>query len=264
MMALSNTSIKASSRRTSSAKAVQIPAFSHTLQPLLAAAPAYHAAAASRRASVAVQAQGSAVAERPVSAAAPSGAVSLQKPTVVITGASSGLGLNAARALAASGDWHVVLACRDYAKAAKEAQRVGMPKGSYSIMHLDLAVMESVRAFADNFLASGRRLDALVCNAAVYLPTATEREHWGIVENCCPALLPGCLLRCCCCCCCCKGASAAAGVLQHKFCYCCMCFAATFTADGFEISVATNHLGHFLLIQLLKDKLQQAPNKDPR
>jgi protochlorophyllide reductase len=35
-----------------------------------------------------------------------------QKPTVVITGASSGLGLNAAAALAKAGDWHVVMACR--------------------------------------------------------------------------------------------------------------------------------------------------------
>jgi protochlorophyllide reductase len=35
-----------------------------------------------------------------------------QKPTVIITGASSGLGLNAAASLAKSGDWHVVMACR--------------------------------------------------------------------------------------------------------------------------------------------------------
>lgn len=35
-----------------------------------------------------------------------------QKPTVIITGASSGLGLNAAAALAKSGDWHVIMACR--------------------------------------------------------------------------------------------------------------------------------------------------------
>lgn len=34
------------------------------------------------------------------------------KPTVVITGASSGLGLNAAAALAKAGDWHVIMACR--------------------------------------------------------------------------------------------------------------------------------------------------------
>ncbi len=42
-------------------------------------------------------------------------------------------------------------------------------------MHLDLAALDSVRAFADMFLSSGRRLDALVCNAAVYLPTAKVR-----------------------------------------------------------------------------------------
>ena len=35
-----------------------------------------------------------------------------QKPTVIITGASSGLGLNAAASLAKSGDWHVIMACR--------------------------------------------------------------------------------------------------------------------------------------------------------
>jgi protochlorophyllide reductase len=35
-----------------------------------------------------------------------------QKPTVIITGASSGLGLNAAAALAKAGDWHVVMAVR--------------------------------------------------------------------------------------------------------------------------------------------------------
>ena len=41
-------------------------------------------------------------------------------------------------------------------------------------MHLDLAALDSVRAFVDAFRASGRRLDALVCNAAVYLPTAKQ------------------------------------------------------------------------------------------
>lgn len=37
-----------------------------------------------------------------------------------------------------------------------------------------------------------------------------------------------------------------------------------YSADGFELSIATNHLGHFLLVQLLMDKLKEAPNKDPR
>ena len=48
-----------------------------------------------------------------------------QKPTVIITGASSGLGLNGAAALALSGDWHVVMACRDFGKAELQAQKLG-------------------------------------------------------------------------------------------------------------------------------------------
>ena len=52
------------------------------------------------------------------------------------------------------------------------AQKQGLPKGSFTVLHLDLASLESVRQFVDAFRATGRRLDALVCNAAVYLPTA--------------------------------------------------------------------------------------------
>ena len=52
---------------------------------------------------------------------------------------------------------------------------MGMPKGSYTVMHLDLASLESVRQFVNAFQRSGRRLDALVCNAAVYLPTGKVR-----------------------------------------------------------------------------------------
>lgn len=38
----------------------------------------------------------------------------------------------------------------------------------------DLASLESVRQFVQAFRTSGRRLDAVVANAAVYLPTAKE------------------------------------------------------------------------------------------
>ncbi|PNG99822.1 Protochlorophyllide reductase, chloroplastic, partial [Tetrabaena socialis] len=136
-----------------------------------------------------------------------------QKPTVIITGASSGLGLNAAKALAATGDWHVVMACRDFLKAENAAKALGIPAGTYSVLHLDLSSLESVRQFVVNFKATGRRLDALVCNAAIYRPTAKEP---------------------------------------------------TFTADGFELSVGTNHLGHFLLANMLLDDLKNAPNGQPR
>jgi protochlorophyllide reductase len=68
----------------------------------------------------------------------------------------------------------VVLSHRDYSKAVTKAKQMGFPAGSYTVMHLDLASLDSVRDFVQNFRASGRRLDALVCNAAVYLPTAKE------------------------------------------------------------------------------------------
>ena len=75
--------------------------------------------------------------------------------TVVITGASSGVGLYAAKALSQRG-WHVVMACRDLAKAEKAAQTVGMSQDSYTLMHIDLASLESVRQFVKDFRASGK------------------------------------------------------------------------------------------------------------
>jgi len=39
-----------------------------------------------------------------------------EAPTVVVTGASSGVGLHATKALVDRG-WHVVMACRDLVKA---------------------------------------------------------------------------------------------------------------------------------------------------
>ena len=81
-----------------------------------------------------------------------------------------------------------------------------LPEGSWSVMHLDLASLDSVRTFVDNFRAAKRPLDVLVCNAAIYLPTAKEPS---------------------------------------------------FTADGFEMSVGTNHLGHFLLASLLLEDLKK-------
>ncbi len=135
-----------------------------------------------------------------------------QKSTVVITGASSGVGLYAAKALAKRG-WHVVMACRDLEKAQKVAQMVEMPQDSYTIMHIDVASLESVRQFVNNFRASGKSLDALVCNAAIYMPLLKE-----------PLRSP----------------------------------------EGFELSVATNHLGHFLLCNLMLEDLKHSATAEPR
>jgi len=128
---------------------------------------------------------------------------------VVVTGASSGLGLNAAVKLAQTGRHYVVMACRDVEKAKQVAKEMKMPDDSYTVMKLELGNLQSVRDFVANLKAfkSARPLTSLICNAAVYRPTDPE-----------PA----------------------------------------FTDDGFEMSMGVNHLGHFLLCNLLLDDMTKA------
>ncbi len=130
--------------------------------------------------------------------------------TVIITGASSGVGLYAAKALANRG-WHVVMACRDLPKAKQAAESVGMAPDRYTILHIDLGSLESVRQFVQTFRDSGKSVDVLVCNAAIYMPLIKE-----------PLYSP----------------------------------------EGYELTVTTNHLGHFLLCNLMMEDLKQSA--DPR
>lgn len=134
--------------------------------------------------------------------------IGLRKLTV-ITGASSGLGLSTATALVNSGRHFVVMACRDVEKGKKVAKELNFPDGSYTVMKLELANLQSVRDFVANLKAfkSVRPLNNLICNAAVYRPTDPE-----------PA----------------------------------------WTDDGFEMSMGVNHLGHFLLANLLLSDMKKA------
>eukprot|EP00183_Erythrolobus_madagascarensis_P007070 CAMPEP_0185844010 /NCGR_PEP_ID=MMETSP1354-20130828/339_1 /TAXON_ID=708628 /ORGANISM="Erythrolobus madagascarensis, Strain CCMP3276" /LENGTH=418 /DNA_ID=CAMNT_0028543615 /DNA_START=128 /DNA_END=1384 /DNA_ORIENTATION=- len=97
-----------------------------------------------------------------------------QKNVVVITGSSSGLGLEAAKELASTGDWIVVMAVRSFAKAEKAMREANINPENYHVMSLDLASLTSVRQFVDELKSylSRVRLDlnALVCNAAVWYP----------------------------------------------------------------------------------------------
>jgi len=94
----------------------------------------------------------------------------------VITGASSGLGLNCAATLAKTGRHFVVMACRDVEKGKRVAKEFNMPEGSYVVMKLELGSLQSVRDFVYNLKAfkSARPVDNLICNAAVYKPTDPE------------------------------------------------------------------------------------------
>ncbi|KQQ07634.1 oxidoreductase [Rathayibacter sp. Leaf296] len=80
--------------------------------------------------------------------------------TVVVTGATSGIGLATARALAAAGA-RVVLAVRDTAKGEGVAAAIA---GDTLVRRLDLADLASIRRFADEW--SGP-IDVLINNAGV-------------------------------------------------------------------------------------------------
>ena len=86
--------------------------------------------------------------------------------TAIVTGANSGLGLSTARELARAGA-HVVLACRNLEKGEPALTEVG---SGAELEQLDLASLESVKAFAERFLASHDGLDLLINNAGLMAP----------------------------------------------------------------------------------------------
>jgi NAD(P)-dependent dehydrogenase (short-subunit alcohol dehydrogenase family) len=84
--------------------------------------------------------------------------------TAIVTGANSGIGLETARALAAKGAT-VVLAVRNRAKGEQAAAVIA---GRTEVRELDLASLESVRAFAGAW--GGAPVDLLINNAGLMAP----------------------------------------------------------------------------------------------
>lgn len=95
------------------------------------------------------------------------------KKLCIITGTSSGLGKETAKALINKGDYFVICAVRDLDKMERVAEEENFSSEHYKIMELDLASFSSVRKFANELieLKGDRPLDRLVCNAAVYQPS---------------------------------------------------------------------------------------------
>ena len=124
----------------------------------------------------------------------------------VVTGANTGIGLTAARALAARGAT-VVLAVRNIAKgeAAAAGIAAAIPGANVTVQQLDLGSLASVRSAAEALGSGYPRIDLLINNAGVmYTPLSR-------------------------------------------------------TADGFELQLGTNHLGHFALTGLVLDRLLATP-----
>jgi NAD(P)-dependent dehydrogenase (short-subunit alcohol dehydrogenase family) len=128
----------------------------------------------------------------------PDDIVDLTGKTVLITGANSGIGFEAALELAAHGAL-TVLACRDPERGRLACSRImtHVPVSSVELLTVDLSDQASVHAAADTFSRRYDRLDVLVNNAGVMGPPYRQ------------------------------------------------------TADGFELQLATNHLGPFALTGLL-------------
>jgi len=124
--------------------------------------------------------------------------------TVLVTGANSGVGFQAARELARHGA-QVLLGVRDVAKGEAARNRIlaEIPQAQVAIVPLDMASLASIRGFAGEFVSSGARLDVLVNNAGVMAlpkreqtPDGFERQfgtnhlgHFALTGLLMPALL---------------------------------------------------------------------------
>ena len=129
--------------------------------------------------------------------------IDLTGKRVLVTGGTSGLGAETARAMASTGA-EVIITARSKDKAADVVAAVKKDSGAdVAVEEIELGSLASIRTFAKRFLAQYDTLDILINNA-------------GIMA--CP---------------------------QAK------------TEDGVELQFGTNHLGHFLLTNMLAPALTE-------
>ncbi|MEU0781026.1 SDR family NAD(P)-dependent oxidoreductase [Streptomyces sp. NPDC006173] len=125
--------------------------------------------------------------------------IDLSGKLAIVTGGYSGIGLETTRALARAGA-HVVVPARR-PEAAREALE-GID--GVETDELDLGDLESVRAFAERFLASGRTVDLVIDSAGIMACPETRvgpgweaqfatnhLGHFALVNRLWPAIAPG-------------------------------------------------------------------------
>ncbi|KDP31057.1 hypothetical protein JCGZ_11433 [Jatropha curcas] len=122
--------------------------------------------------------------------------------TAIITGATSGIGVETARVLVKRGV-RVVIPARDLKKAAEVKEKIQKesPKAEIIIFETDLSCFASVKRFCSDFLALGLPLNILINNAGIFSQNLE------------------------------------------------------FSEDKIEMTFATNYLGHFLMTELLIEKM---------
>nr|ACO15677.1 Retinol dehydrogenase 12 [Caligus clemensi] len=108
--------------------------------------------------------------------------------TIIITGANTGLGYDAALKLAEKNP-KLILACRNAEKGNKAVQNIIQLSGYTDVhfMELDLSSLKSVETFAGKFLEEHDKLDVLLCNAGVWSPMDQKKKsqdgfeiHFGV------------------------------------------------------------------------------------
>ncbi|MBY8339297.1 SDR family NAD(P)-dependent oxidoreductase [Streptomyces spinosirectus] len=117
----------------------------------------------------------------------------------VVTGGYSGIGLEATRALTKAGA-HVVVPARR--RSTAEEALAGLD--GVEVDELDLGDQDSVRAFAERFLASGRTIDIMIDSAGIMACPETRvgpgweaqfatnhLGHFALVNRLWPAIAPG-------------------------------------------------------------------------
>ena len=135
-----------------------------------------------------------------------------QKGSVLITGTTSGVGLNTLKPLIEYG-WEIIAINRSSKRAIDEANKIltNNEIESINFIEIDLSDLKSVRNGCKDVAAKfGSSLKVLICNAAVYKPRLKRPER---------------------------------------------------SPQGFENSMAVNHFGHFLLINLLLESILNSDEK---
>ncbi|MFQ3308402.1 MAG: NAD(P)-dependent dehydrogenase (short-subunit alcohol dehydrogenase family) [Candidatus Nanohaloarchaea archaeon] len=101
----------------------------------------------------------------------------LKGKTVVVTGANSGLGFEATKKFAQK-QAQVVMACRsiERGKNAKQDIEAEFEDADLQVKKMDLASLQSVRDFAEEFKANNEELDILCNNAGIMAIPREETE----------------------------------------------------------------------------------------
>lgn len=163
----------------------------------------------------------------------------MMRKVVLITGASSGIGLAlCGRLLAEDDDLHLCLACRNLSKAGavRDALLASHPSAEVSIVQMDVSNLQSVVRGAEEVKRRFQRLDYLYLNAGIMPNPQLNLKAFfcGIFSRNVIHMF-----------------STAEGLLTQND---------KITADGFQEVFETNLFGHFILIRELEPLLCHSDN----